>query len=35
MILVTFYRFMRDVLIEAAHLRRELTKRYPGASRES
>jgi hypothetical protein len=34
-IVLTFYRFMRDVVVEAARLRRELAKRYPAASRES
>lgn len=35
MLLVTLYRAIRDVCRETARLRRELLKRYPGASLES
>ena len=34
MILVTLYRFVRDLCIDVARLRRDLAKRYPDAFRE-
>lgn len=34
MLIVTFLRAVRDVVVDAARLRRELLKRYPNAAYE-